>query len=85
VAVNGLSLKSEDGQVAAAVGKDSGWPWLEIDYPAPGGALVICGFDFLGKGKWEAGPTPRYLFVRLLTFLKEKSESEAIEKGSDER
>jgi hypothetical protein len=84
-AVNGVSLKSEDGQVAAAVGKDGGWPWIEIDYPAPGGALVICGFDFLSKGKWEAGPTPRYLFARLLTVLKEKSESEAIEKGGDER
>ncbi len=85
VAFNGVSLKSEDGQVAAAVGKDGGWPWIEIDYPAPGGALVICGFDFLSKGKWEAGPTPRYLFARLLTVLREKSGSDAIEKGSDER
>jgi hypothetical protein len=69
VAVNGVSLKSEDRQVTAAVGKDGGWPWVEIDYPAPGGALVICGFDFLGKDKWEAGPTPRYLFARLLEVL----------------
>ena len=40
VTFNGVSLKSEDGQVAAAVGTDGGWPWIEIDYPVPGGALV---------------------------------------------
>ena len=78
--VGGVSLKGRDGRVTAAAGKDGEWPWVEIDYPAPGGKLVICGFDFLGKDKWDAGPTPRYLFARLLTMLTEKSEPGAMEK-----
>ncbi len=85
VAVSGVSLKAEDRQVLAAAGKDGEWPWVEIDYPTPGGKLVICGFDFLGKDKWDAGPTPRYLFARVLTYLTEKSEPEANEKRSNER
>jgi hypothetical protein len=83
--VGGVSLKSEDRQVLASVGKDGEWPWFEIDYRGPGANLVICGFDFLGKDKWDAGPTPRYLFARLLMVLTEKSEPDAIEKRSNER
>jgi hypothetical protein len=84
VAVSGVSLRSEDRQVQAVVEKKDGdWPWLEIDFPAPGGKLVVCGFDFLGKGKWDASPTPRYLFVRLLEYLTEKSEPEASKERND--
>ena len=82
--VGGMSLKAESRQVLAVAGKDGEWPWVEIDYPAPGGKLVVCGFDFLGKDKWDAGPTPRYLFARVLTYLTETSEPEAIEKRSNE-
>lgn len=84
-AVRGASLKAEDRQVLAALGKDGEWPWVEIDYPAPGGKLLICGFDFLGKDKWEAGPTPRYLFAALLTYLTEKSEPDVLEKSNAQR
>ena len=84
-AARGASLKAEDRQVLAALGKDGEWPWVELDYPTPGGKLVICGFDFLGKDKWDAGPTPRYLFAELLMYLTEKSEPDGIEKPHAQR
>jgi hypothetical protein len=84
VVVSGVSLRSEGQELQAKVDtKDGDWPWLEIDYPTPGGKLVVCGFDFLGKGKWDASPTPRYLFVRLLEYVTEKSESEANKERND--
>ena len=73
-AVVGASLKADNRQVLATVGKDGDWPWVEIDYPTPGGKLVICGLDFLGNDKWDAGPTLRDPFARVLTYLTEKSE-----------
>jgi hypothetical protein len=81
VAVSGVSLKGDQRQVLAVVGRDGEWPWVEIDYPAPAGKLVVCGFDFLGK--WDAGPTPRYLFARLLEYVTEKHEPEAMKERSD--
>ena len=51
--------------------------------PAGGGKLVICGFDFMGKNKWDASPTPRYLFARLLEYLTEKNAPEAIEERKE--
>jgi hypothetical protein len=83
VTVSGVSLKGDERQALAVVGKDGDWPWVEIDYPAADGKLVVCGFDFLGK--WDAGPTPRYLFARLLEYLTEKNEPEAMKERSDAR
>jgi hypothetical protein len=83
VAISGASLRGDERQALAVVGKDGEWPWLEMDYPVPGGKLVVCGFDF--GGKWDAGPAPRYFFARLLEYLAEKSELEAIKQRSDER
>jgi hypothetical protein len=83
VAVSGVSLTGDERHAQAVVGKDGDWPFFEIDYPAADGKLVVCGFDFLGK--WDAGPTPRYLFARLLEYLTEKNEPEAMKERSDAR
>ncbi len=66
------------GQAAALVdSSDENWPWLEIRFPTGRGRLLICGFDIVGK--WENGPTPRYLLARLLEYL-DKNESTSSKK-----
>jgi hypothetical protein len=40
-----------------------GWPWIDVGYPS-GGRLIICGFGIIRC--WDAGPTPRYLLLRIL-------------------
>jgi hypothetical protein len=70
VVAGALTLKAEGGRVVAAVTPGpSGWPWLEADYPASGGKLVVCGFAIVSH--WDAGPTPRHLFARILDTLDE--------------
>lgn len=56
--------------VAEAAAGDGGWAWFEAQYPN-NGRVVICGFGLLGKS-WEAGPTPRYLFARMLEHVTRK-------------
>ncbi len=79
VLASSLTLKVEDGAVMAeasrpaAEGGTSAWPWLEAEYPAKKGRLIICGFGLFGKA-WDAGPAPRYLFARLLEVLAGKVE-----------
>jgi len=76
VVVSTLALKVEDGAVVAEVGRgDDDWPWLEAEYPTKKGRLVVCGFDLFGKA-WDAGPTPRYLFARLLEIMTEKTDDQ---------
>jgi len=43
-----------------------GWPWLSLTFPS-GGRFVLCGFDLIGK--WNNGPVPRYLLVRILDWM----------------
>lgn len=70
-----LSLKVEDGAVVAEAGREADdWAWLEAEYPAKKGRLIVCGFGLTGKA-WDAGPTPRYLFARLLEVLTDKNEN----------
>ena len=72
-----LVLKAETGAVVAEVvqGAD-GWPWFEAEFPARKGRLLVCGFGLMGKA-WDASPTPRYLFARLLEVLDGKTETKA--------
>jgi hypothetical protein len=68
VATASLAVKSDRGRVIARVvegGAD--WPWLEAGFSAKGGKLIVCGFGLVGK--WNAGPTPRFLFARLLDYM----------------
>jgi hypothetical protein len=74
VVTSTLTLKAEDGVVVAEAGTgEDGWPWLEAEFPTKKGHLIVCGFGLIGKA-WEAGPTPRYLFARILEVLSEKKE-----------
>jgi hypothetical protein len=71
VVANSFNLTAENGIVVGevAAGAD-GWAYLEAEYPSRG-RLVICGFGLLGK-PWDAGPTPRYLFARMLEHITRK-------------
>lgn len=51
------------GEVTAGAG---GWPWVEAR-AAAGGRWALCGFGVVAK--WDAGPTPRFLFARMLEHL----------------
>ena len=62
------------GERGSVVGKvdsgDGGWPWIEMNYAERRGKIVICGFGIIEK--WAAGPTPRYMFVKLLESLDQR-------------
>lgn len=63
-----FSLRGEGASVMIDMaGGDSGWPWLEIDYAAPRGKLILCGLS-LGP-YWEASPTPAWLFAATMEYL----------------
>lgn len=49
-----------------AAGAD-GWPWIEAHSQNGKGRWVFCGLGVIAK--WEAGPTPRFLFTRMLEYL----------------
>ena len=74
VVASTLTLKAEDGAVVAeASTEEDGWPWFEAEFPTKKGRLIVCGFGLIGKA-WDAGPTPRYLFARLLEVLSDTKE-----------
>jgi hypothetical protein len=57
----------DDGVVGeVAIGAD-GWPWIEARYGTGRGRWTFCGLAVIAK--WEAGPTPRFLFLRMLEYL----------------
>jgi hypothetical protein len=63
-----LLIKSERNRVVGEVVQSpDGWPWLEAGFPAEHGRLIICGFGIIRH--WDAGPTPRFLFARILEHL----------------
>ena len=65
-----VSLKAEEGVVQGEIASAGGWPWMEVNYPETHGRLVICGFGIIRQ--WDASPTPRFLFERLLERVSEK-------------
>ena len=68
VAAGSLVLKSDrDRVIAQVVDPDAGWPWLEFRFAQGRGKLIVCGFGLVRK--WNTGPTPRFLFARLLEYL----------------
>jgi len=54
------------GEVAKGPG---GWPWVEARATAGKGRWALCGLGIIAK--WNAGPTPRFLFARMLEYLTE--------------
>jgi hypothetical protein len=45
----------------------AGWPWIEARAQTGKGRWALCGLGLIAK--WEAGPTPRFFFVRMLEHL----------------
>jgi hypothetical protein len=65
VVASTVSLKAVEGSVVAEVAAGpGGWPWLQVDYPRARGRLLVCGFAVVAR--WQASPTPRYLFAKVL-------------------
>ncbi|HTU19799.1 MAG TPA: hypothetical protein VMG10_17180 [Gemmataceae bacterium] len=65
-----ISLTAGEGMVQGEIAPAGGWPWMEASYSETHGRLVICGFAIIRQ--WEAGPTPRFLFERLLERVSDK-------------
>ena len=64
VAACRLNPVGDRGPVVCEVTVDGpGWPWVDIAFDG-GGRLLVCGFAVIGK--WDAGPTPRFLFAKML-------------------
>lgn len=62
---SGLVLRGEGPRVVAEITTTGpGWPWVEIDFPEPGGRVVLCGFALMSH--WDHGPTPRFLLSRAI-------------------
>ena len=69
-----LEIKSDRDQVVAkASGQAGAWPWLEMQYPAGKGRLLVCGFGIIRQ--WEATPAPRYLLSELFLRLSGEKQS----------
>ncbi len=63
-----ISITADGSRVMGRVGKErTGWPWIEVHYPGRRATLLICGFGIVDR--WDAGPTPRYLFAQMLEFV----------------
>ena len=56
-----------DTTVGAVKAGAEGWPWIEAHARAGKGRWALCGLGVIAK--WDAGPTPRFLFVRMLEHL----------------
>ena len=80
----GLCVTSVDDDVIARISDDTKvWPWAEWEYEMGSGSdrresnsirprFVWCGFGIVTA--WDDGPTPRYLFAKLLERLSTKSD-----------
>jgi len=85
VAAGSLVLKSDrDRVIAQVVDPNAGWPWLEFRFAQGRGKLIVCGFGLMQK--WNTGPTPRFLFARLLEYLSaDEQRSISATRGEDSR
>ncbi|MHB9025513.1 MAG: hypothetical protein ACYC7E_15310 [Armatimonadota bacterium] len=68
VVASSLRLSAEGGIVRGKIQSNTtGWSWLEMGFPRPGSRMILCGFGLIDH--WAAGPTPRFLFARILEYL----------------
>ncbi len=76
--LQGLGVTSASDEVVAEVSdKASSWPWCEWRFDRTTGEstrCVWCGFGIVTA--WDDGPTPRYLFAKLLERLSETPNGE---------
>jgi hypothetical protein len=82
VVASSLTIKAEEGKVIGEIQEaGKGWSWLQVDFPDKNGRLVLCGFAVVRH--WDAGPTPRYLFARLLEHVTEFRMTDAKKERSN--
>lgn len=74
-----LARMQQDSADIPVTTTDRGWPWLRVDYRG-GGLVTYCGFDIVGR--WDNGPTARYL---LIAILQSHSNSEQRTPKPDQR
>ena len=68
VATRTMTVKADRGRVVAEMAEGgAAWPWVEARFAERRGRLIVCGFGIIRA--WEAGPSPRFLFARLLERL----------------
>ncbi len=73
VVVSTLVLSSNKEFIAGRVKKGGdGWPWVEMKFDNKHAKLIICGFGIIEK--WDAGPSARFLFGKLLECLENSNE-----------
>ena len=69
----GLNLESDRRQILLTVSENAAsWPWVTARYPEGKGVLVMCGFRIIEH--WDDGPTPRYLFLKILESLEHRND-----------
>ncbi len=73
-------VKSGDDGASEVVPGGAGWSWVEARAPTGKGRWALCGLGIVAK--WEAGPTPRFLFARLLEHVTD-SEPEQTKKENE--
>jgi hypothetical protein len=56
-----------EAEAAGAAGA-AGWPWVNMRFQGTG-RLLVSGLPIVES--WESGPTPRFLFLRILELLAE--------------
>ena len=63
-----ILIKNGENGIRGEVSKDAtGWPWVEVRSHAGPGRFAICGQSIIDR--WDSGPTPRFLFAKLLEHL----------------
>lgn len=78
--VSPLSLVPRRNEVLLSANNAAGdWSWLTLEFSpkspdSPRGKLILCGLGIISH--WDAGPVPRYLFVRLLEELSQTQSTE---------
>lgn len=78
VVVSSLKLESNGGAVIEDA-EEGGWPWLEMDFGKKNVKLVLCCYGIMEK--WNDGPTPRFLFAKLLEHVSGQKKPEKKKKG----
>jgi hypothetical protein len=74
-----IAVKPVEGSAVGVVLPDGGWPWVETRNGSGEGLWAVCGLALVGR--WEDGPAPRYLFVRMLEYL---TQSDPARTGLDQ-
>ncbi len=85
--LHGLRIKGDSDDVLASVSEDAkSWPWCEWQFESESehpASLIWCGFGIIKS--WDDGPTPRYLFAKILERLAPPTRSASEREHSDKR